>query len=102
MITVADTPRARRRRIAVIVGGVLTVGLAVGLLVIRPWSPGLEIPDEKAIAAQLLDQKLRGPRYFHPTKKPATFWGAGFGEIRIGVEDAKSQVPRISRARELS
>jgi K+-transporting ATPase c subunit len=62
----------------------------------------LVIPDEKAAAAALLDEKLSGPRYFHPSsaeRGTGTVSHFSGGELRISLEDVHSQVDRVVQER---
>jgi len=80
----------------------LLAALAVGgtLLLQRAQPQRLPIPDEKAVAADLLAQKLSGPRYFQratPDQPPST----RSGEWTITVDDALAQMERVVTERRL-
>ena len=60
----------------------------------------LVIPDEKAAAATLLDEKLSGPRYFHPSSAEGRVSHFSGGELRISLEDVRSQVDRVVQERQ--
>lgn len=63
-------------------------------------SQRLHIPDEKAIAADLLAQKLTGPRYFQLTAsdRPAT---SSRVELTITFDHALAQMDRVVTERHL-
>ena len=62
----------------------------------------LVIPDEKAAAATLLDEKLSGPRYFHPSSAAERVSHFSGGELRISLEDVRSQMDRVVQERHFS
>ena len=80
----------------------LLAALAVGgtLLLQRSQSQRLPIPDEKAVAADLLAQKLTGPRYFQRTAPERTPQIRG-GALTITVDEATAQVERVVTERHL-
>jgi len=65
------------------------------------------IPNEKAVAADLLNQKLSGAHYFQ-VASPGTGVHAteqappGDGEPRISVAEAEEQVGRIAKVRQFN
>lgn len=84
--------------IAVLLAAILVAGGT--LLLQRSQSQRLRIPDEKAVAADLLAQKLTGPRYFQrttPDQNPST----RSGEWTITVDDAIAQMERVVTERHL-
>jgi K+-transporting ATPase c subunit len=86
-----------------IVVNLLLLALVVGGVWVVQYSqrPTMVIPDEKAAAAALLQEKLSGPRYFHPTTSNPGAPELRSAEPRISVADARSQIDGIVRERQL-
>ena len=76
--------------------------IAAGWLIQRGRHDVIPIPDEKAAAAALLAQKLSGPRYFQLPAASGPNALAPGGEIRISAEQARAQIDRVARERNLS
>ena len=81
------------RRIEVVVIFLL-LGLAIGAIWLLDGSHHSQfaIPDEKAVAAALLNEKLSGPRYFHST--PPAAEDPRSNEIAQFQSDKLHTVPR--------
>jgi K+-transporting ATPase c subunit len=86
------------------------LGLAIGAiwLLDSPRHQQFAIPDEKAVAAALLNEKLSGPRYFHST--PPAAEDRRLNEVaqlqgdepRISATDARAQVDRVAQERQFT
>jgi len=90
---------ALRAKLATVVTllGLIVFILCLGKVILSGQRDRLTIPDEKAVAAALLEKQLSGPGYFSPTTTEPN----DPREPKISVPDAKAQVARIVAERHL-
>ena len=97
----------RRVQLAIIAVGFVLFALSFGAsrLIDQIKREPAAVPDEREIAAQLLEEKLGGPGYFHrtpiivPGGGPDASRPAPHGKIRITLHDAQAQLPQVAEAR---
>jgi hypothetical protein len=91
------------RRIAIAAALFCVLAIATVVLVPRIPHESFVIPNEKAVAAELLSEKLSGSRYFQPASPAANSAGSAppaDGEPQISVADARTQVVGIVKERQ--
>ncbi|MCE9611107.1 MAG: potassium-transporting ATPase subunit C [Chthoniobacter sp.] len=87
-----------RAKLAIVVASVSLIVFIVclGKVIRESQRDRLLIPDEKAVAAAMLEKKLSGPGYFSATSDTDDP-----REPKITVDDAKAQVARVVSERHL-
>ncbi len=79
----------------------LCTGLICLLIIVRQKpDDGLMVPNEKAVAMELLTGKFSGPGYFqHTALDPVCNTSAGEVDVYITTLSAAAQMPRVFEAR---
>jgi K+-transporting ATPase c subunit len=88
------------RRIVVVVALLLALGIGTALLLLNVRRDYFTAPNEKVVAANLLNEKLSGPRYFQQAHSATQQLPSDDGEPRVSVAEARAQVVKIVKERQ--